>query len=77
MKLQHLIDDFKRSRGVGRYVQMQRIREYVNNTDVFIVLEEIKRMDETKDLDILLGVGMRGVLWKAVVGRQAYIEGVS
>lgn len=77
MKLSDLIDDFKRARGVSRYVHMQRIREYVKETDLLILLNEIKRIDTTEDLNILLGVGMRGAIWKAVVGRQAYLEGVS
>jgi len=77
MNLIDIIEDFKRARGVNRYVHMQRIREYVKGTNILIVLEQIKRIDEPTDLNILLGVGMRGVLWKAVVGRQAYLEGVS
>lgn len=76
MSLENLIGDFKRARGVGRYVHMNKIREYFKMTHWKVLVDEINRISEPKDLDILIGVGMKGILWSAVVGRRAYLEGV-
>ena len=77
LTLDDLLYAFETSQGVGRLVVMSRLRHYVRTVDMLTVMDEIRRITDTKRLDILIGVGMPGALWAAVVSRKADLMGVS
>lgn len=76
LRLKDLLWEFDGSRGVGRYVVMQKLRRYVTDMDMWTVIDEIKTVTDEKHLDVLIGVGMRGPLWSAVVAQKAHLQGV-
>lgn len=76
MNLKSLLKDVANARSTMRLVHMDRIREYVRVSKPTDLIKEIKDIHEPKELDILIGVGMKGILWSSVVSRRAYLEGV-
>jgi hypothetical protein len=77
VNLKDLLWEFDESRGVGRYIVMSKLRQYVTTTDILSVVDEIRTIDNEKHLDVLIGVGMREPLWSAVVAQKALLMGVS
>ena len=77
VKLKDLIYEYEESHGVARLVVMEKLRAYVTKTDVLTVIDEIRTITDPKRLNILIGVGMRGILWTAVIAHRARLEGVA
>lgn len=71
-----LLGDYQERRGVARLMVMTRLRAYVLKTPQPLVLEQIQRIHDVKHLKVLIGVGMRGVLYHAVVAQLARNEGL-
>lgn len=71
-----LLGDYQEKRGLGRLLIMSRLRTYVNTTDPRMVLEQIQRINNNKHLKVLVGVGMKGMLYHAVVAQLARNEGL-
>lgn len=55
---------------------MSQLRTYANNADFLDLLDQINRITDRKLLDVLIGVGMRGRLYYAVIARLAKLEGI-
>lgn len=55
---------------------MSQLRTYVLKTPVAVIIEEIRKINDIKHLKVLIGVGMRGVLYHAVVAQLARNEGL-
>ena len=76
LKLVEILETFSEKRGVGRLVVMARLRDYVARQPIRDLLEEISFINRDDYLDVLLGVGMRGVLYYAVVKQKAEMMGI-
>ena len=77
VNLKDLLYEYKEAHGVHRLIIMSKLRTYVTDQDLLTTIDEIKTITDKKDLDILIGVGMRGALWYAVIARSAFLEGVA
>lgn len=75
--MEDLLEEYKERHGVNRLVTMSKLRDYVTRNNVLDTVDEIKRITNEKDLDILIGVGLRGVLWYATIAQKAKLTGVS
>lgn len=56
---------------------MEKLRRYVRDQDLLDTVDEIRRITDSEHLNILIGVGMRGALWYAVIAQKAKLEGLS
>ena len=74
--LTDLLYAYEETLGTGKLVVMAQLRHYVNTRNVLDTIDEIKRITDPKWLDVLIGVGMPGVLWSAVVAQKAKLMGV-
>lgn len=73
----HIIyHQFLNTRGVGRLVALSIARQYLVDNDVSKTLEEISKISDVRELDFLIGAGLRGVIYYAVVGQRARLEGL-
>lgn len=77
VNLKDLLWEYEGAHGVTKLVVMAKLRDYVTRQDMWTVIDEIKTITEEKYLDVLIGVGMRGPLWSAVVAQKALLMGVS
>lgn len=77
MKLSDLLYAYDEAQGLTRLVVMARLRHYVQTVDLLTVIDEVKTITNPKHLDVLIGVGMRGALYYAVVSQKAKLLGVS
>ncbi len=77
INLNDLLWEFDEAQGLGRYVVMAKLRHYVTVNDVQQTIDEIRKITDHKHLDVLIGVGMRGHLYYAVIGRKAFLMGVT
>lgn len=76
VKLKDLLHEFEESHGVARLVVMEKLRTYVAKGDLLTVIDEIRTITDVHELNVLIGVGMRGMLWDAVIQQRARLEGV-
>ena len=74
--LQSLLDRYRDTRGLGRLYIMGQLRTYVQAHEYRHLLEEIEAVRDTQDVKVLIGVGMRGQLYTAVVAQQARLMGL-
>ena len=61
---------------MGRLVIGLQIRTYVQMQGTIPVLKEIEAVWDEKDLNILIGAGMSGVLYYKVLEQKARMAGV-
>lgn len=73
VNLNELLERYRGVRGVSRVMLLSNIRAYVSKRSVRSLLDEINAVNNISDLNVLLGAGMRGVLFTAVVGRKAQL----
>ncbi|MCJ7621734.1 MAG: hypothetical protein MUP64_16140, partial [Anaerolineae bacterium] len=59
--LQNLLNQHRASSGVGRLIIQVQIRTYTQQASLLPLLEEIGAVWDEKDLNVLIGAGMRGV----------------
>lgn len=76
MKLDDLLYAYDQAQGLTRLIVMAQLRHYVQTIDLLTVMDEIKTITEPKHLDVLIGVGMRGALYYAVVSQKAKLMGI-
>lgn len=75
--LKTLLQQHREQVGVGRLIVMYQIRTYAQQTQVQALLEEIGAIWDDTDLDVLIGAGMRGVLYYAVLNQKAKMAGIA
>lgn len=59
----------------GKMLLMGQLREYVRRQDPYIVKDEIGSVTDEQDLNVLVGVGMKGFLWYEVIKQKARCMG--
>ena len=69
--LRGLLNSFHESDSFGKTIIMARLREYVKNTPERTLIREIDPIHDSKELNILLGVGLRGTLYYMVILKKA------
>lgn len=74
--LRELIDQEKAAESFGKLIVLYQIRTYIQQQSHQAILEEIAQVWEETDLKILLGAGMPGELYYAVMGQGARIKGL-
>lgn len=76
MDLMGLLLNYRQAKGAGRLVVMAQIRAYVQRGYIPDLLNEISDIYDEKFLDVLIGAGMPGALYYAVISQKAKIMGV-
>lgn len=74
--MRSLLDRYQSERGLTRLLVINQMRDYVRTHDHRSLLEEIYAVTDDRDIKVLIGVGMRGELYTAVVGQQARLKGL-
>ena len=69
--LRELLDQYRGDTSLGRLTTMFQLREYVRRQDPYIMKDEISTVDDEQDLNVLIGVGMKGFLWYEVIKQKA------
>ena len=75
-ELREFLDKFRNESGVGKVVIIANIREYVRLQDPYTVQDEIRDVSDEQDLNVLLGVGMKGFLYYEVIKQKAKSVGM-
>jgi hypothetical protein len=70
-QLRELLDQYRGEAWHGKLLLMSQLRDYVRRQDPFIVRDEIRTIDNEQDLDVLAGVGMKGILYYEVIMQKA------
>jgi len=73
LKLCDLLEQYHGQRGVDRIMTLAAIRNYVSKKSVRMLIDEINNINTVNDLNVLIGAGMRGLLYTAVMGRKAQL----
>lgn len=76
LKLTDLLHEFDERTGLSRLIVMAKLRDYVAKTDYLVLIDEIHTITREDWLDVLIGVGMRGGQYYAVVGQKAKVMGL-
>lgn len=76
MTLQDLLNQHRAASGVSRLIIMYQIRTYTQQASVTSLLKEIESVWDETDLNVLIGAGMRGVLYYKVLEQKARMAGV-
>jgi len=74
--LRELLDKYRGEGWAGKIVLMANMREYVRRQDPFILQDEVRDVSDEQDLNVLLGVGMRGFLYYEVIKQKAKSVGM-
>jgi len=69
--LRSLLDGYREETSYGRLVVMSELRDYVRRTETFALIDEIRQVTDEQDLNVLIGVGMKGILWYEVIKQKA------
>jgi hypothetical protein len=69
--LRELLDKYRGETTFGKMLLIGTIREYVRRQDPYIVKDEIGDVSDEQDLNVLVGVGMKGFLWYEVIKQKA------
>ena len=70
-QLSELLQKYRGETTNGKLLLMGQLREYVRRQDPYILKDEISTVDDEQDLNVLVGVGMKGFLWYEVVKQKA------
>ena len=74
--LKELIEEEKRAESMGKLIVLYQIRAYIQQQSRESILKEIGSIWDSKDLNILIGAGMPGELYYAVIGQCARARGL-
>ena len=74
--LDDLLERYKQVEGVNRVLLLADIRRYVSRRPLRSLLDEFDHISDSHDCDVLLGAGMKGQLYMAVVKQKAILEGI-
>ena len=69
--LSELLQKYRGETTEGKLLLICQLRDYVRRQDPYVVKDEISVIDDETDLNILVGVGLRGILWYEVVKQKA------
>ena len=61
---------------MNKLIILFQIRAYVQQQSHQSILDEISKIWDETDLKILIGAGMRGELYYAVLGQNARVKGL-
>ena len=75
-QLSELLEKYRGEGWAGRLMLMGRLREYVRRQDPFILQDEVRDVTDEQDLNVLLGVGMKGFLYYEVIKQKAKSVGM-
>ena len=76
IRLKDILSAYEEAQGVGRLVVMVKLRDYLNRQDQLVVCDEVRTITDPHSLNVLIGAGLRGNLFYAVLAQMAYIMGV-
>jgi len=71
LNLRDLLDGYRGETTYGKLVLMGELRDYVRRTETYALIDEIRMIDNEDDLNVMLGVGMKGILWYEVIKQKA------
>jgi hypothetical protein len=71
-----LLQNYREGSGYDKLVKLSQIREIVFKTEPRTLLTFISNINEPYYLNILLGVGLKGMLWEAVIKQKAILSGI-
>jgi hypothetical protein len=74
--LRYLLNRYKESRGIERLIVMGQLRQYVKDTPYLTLLKELEPITEKDELNVMLGVGLKGVLYYAVIIKKVETNNV-
>ena len=74
--LADFLDRYRGETTNGKMVLMGQLREYVRRQDPWIVKDEVSMVTDEQDLNVLLGVGMKGFLYYEVIKQKAKSVGM-
>jgi hypothetical protein len=74
-QLLELLDKYRGETWQGKLLLMSNLREYVRRQDPYILKDEISDVSDEQDLNVLVGVGMKGFLWYEVIKQKARCMG--
>lgn len=75
-QLRELLDQYFGATPSGKVILMARLRDYTRRQKFLILMDEIRDIDLEQELDVLLGVGMKGVLYFQVIKQKAKCVGL-
>jgi hypothetical protein len=71
-----ILEAYRSTKGVGKLVVMVSLRDYLRRTALDVAMDEIRTLTNESDLNILLGAGLRGVLYYVVISQKAELMGI-
>ena len=71
--LADLLEIYNKGDGSGKMYTLVLIRNYVSKKSYRVLIDEISRINNVNDLNVLLGAGMRGMLHTLVIARKAQL----
>ena len=74
--LDDLLQNYREGSGYDRLVKLSQIRELIYKTEPRSLLNYISLTTESDYLDILLGCGLKGLIWEAVIKQKAILSGI-
>lgn len=74
--LTDLLRNYRSGSGYDRLVKLSQIRDILWKTEPRTLLDFISNINDADYLNVLLGCGLKGLLWSAVVKRKAELDGV-
>jgi len=75
-KILNALEEVRTSRSIDRLYRMTMLREMTKSMPFVDLLHVINLIDDETDLNILLGIGMKGMLYYAIMKRKATLHGV-
>jgi hypothetical protein len=74
-RIKELVEDYYELGAVEKINRITQIRSYVSTQKWETVADEIRACQNTQELKVLLGAGMKGVLWSITVKKFAELSG--
>lgn len=74
--LTDLLKTYRNGTGYDRLVKLSQIKEILDKTEPRSLLDYISNINNDDTLNVLLGCGLKGMYWQAVVKQKAILSGV-
>jgi hypothetical protein len=71
-----LLSTFRQGTAYDRLVMLSEIRDILVKTEPRSLFDFISNIVEPDYLNILLGCGLKGLVWQAVIKRKAVLSGI-
>ena len=75
-QLTELIKTYRNGSGYDRLVRISQIKEILAKTEPRSMISYIESINNDDSLNILLGCGLRGIIWQAVIKQKAILTGL-